>query len=225
LIIFYNYKNLSSFFFTIFFAISVLLFSFSCGTLNIMNNMETEQIELHIKDIFQDDIIKSFEIHGYNYNSLIIYSILQEMFEKSNIYFSMTYSDDNITQDIMKEIAIIESAEKASSFVIEKYKAAFANGAETSDSAEKLFILSFATKQLLINCVKNIDPLKEEIEQVIEEKKWDMEYDEEDDYELFFDIIKLENGIFYLNKIKRTLLKNLEEVTKIADKALSYQYH
>jgi len=187
--------------------------------------METEQVELQIKDIFQEEIIKSIEIHGYNYNSLIIYSILQKMFEESNIGFSMTYSDDNMTQDIMKEIAIIESAEKASSFAIKKSEEIFSNNGSNNEEAEKLFILAFSVKQLLINCVKNIDPLKEEIEQVIEEKKWDMEYEEEEDYELFFDIIKLENGVSYLTKIKRTLLINIEEVTKIADITRTYMKH
>ena len=229
MIIFYNFKNRSLVFFVIFFIISVLIFFSSClssyRTLFIANNNETDQIELHIKDIFQEDIIRSFENHGYNYNSLFIYSVLQQMFEESNICFFMIYSEDNTTQDALKEIAIIESAEKASSFAIKKSEEILSNDSSNIEAAEKIFILSFSVKQLLINCIKNIDPLKEELEQIIEEKRWDMEYEEEEDYELFFDIIKLENGVSCLNKIKRTLLINIEEVTKIADKTINYIKH
>jgi hypothetical protein len=67
------------------------------------------------------------------------------------------------------------------------------------------------------------DEVKEEIEQIIEEKKWDMEYSEDadadmDTSDLFFDIIKLENSIAYLNGIKKQLSKNIILINTILDK-------
>jgi hypothetical protein len=224
-----------------FFLISVLIFS--CETFNITGNREADLVELHITDIFQEDIlalfcdtlrsvaapsaaslpqINSAEIRGYNYTSSIIYSVLQEMFEESSIRFFMSYSDDDAIQEVMKEIAIIESAEKAYSFSIKKHEEIMANNDTSIKTAEKMFILSFSVKQLLINCEKNIDPLKEQIEQTIEEKKWDMENQEEDNSELFFELIELENGISYLNKIRKTISKNIAEISKIADKTKTY---
>ena len=203
------------------FLITVISISFcSCETLFKASNGETDLIELNIKDIFQEDSIK---IPGYNYDNLTIYSVLLEMFEEPPVRFFMDSSDDNTIQEAMKEIAIIESAEKACSFSIKKYEETRVNDVRFRESAEKLFILFSSVKQLLINCVKNIDPLKEEIEQIIEEKKWDMGNQDEEEYtDLFFDIIKLENGISYLNKVKKILSRNIVEMGKIADKTEIY---
>ena len=220
MIIFYNYKNLS-----LCLLIAIFIFSisiFSCESLYITGNRETDLTELHIKDIFQEDSLK---IPGYNYDNLTIYSVLQEMFEEIPIRFFMAYSDDDTMQELMKEIAIIESAEKAYSFSIKKAKEITEKNGSSIEAVEKSFILFSSVKQLLINCLKNIDPLKEEIEQIIEEKRWDMEYEEEEDFELFFDIIKLENGISYLNKIKRTLSNNIVEISRITDKTETNMKH
>ena len=208
--IFYNCKKRS----LAFFIICASIFICSCETLNFANYTETDLVEISIKDIFNKDII---EITGSDYN------LLQEIFEESNIRFFMPYNDDNAMQDILKEIAIVESAEKVSAFTIKYSEEFFTKNTGDIKAGEKLFNLSFSVKALLIFCVKNIDPLKEEIEQIIEEKKWDMEYSEDADADLdasdlFFDIIKLENSIAYLNGIKKQLSKNIILINTILDK-------
>ena len=222
MIIFYNCKNLP----LLFLMLCVLLFFCSCETLKFADNAETYQVELNIKDIFTNDMPD----HEYN--------LLQKIFEESNIRFFMSYNDDNTMQDVLKEIAIVESAEKTALFTIKKAEELFASninditagniepdGIYPTDieRAEKLFLLAFSVKQLLIKCIKNIPSLTDEIEQIIEEKKWEMEYDADTDAdmdasELFFDIIRLENSVSYLNSVKKTLTKNIAELNNIVNK-------
>jgi len=224
-------KNLSLVFLIVIFFIIPVLF-FSCAwVFPIADNRTSDIAELHIRDIFHkdiiEDIIKLFEIYGYNYNSSAVYSVLQEMFQESSVSFFMRSSDDDAIQEVMKELAVIRSAEKAFSFAIKKSQEIFTgNNVNTAniEAIEKLFILSFSVKQLLSNCVKNINSLREQIEQLIEEKTWDMEYQEEDS-DLFFDIIELENGVTYLNRIRRTLLNNIAEISKTIDKTELYLKH
>ncbi|MCL2793180.1 MAG: hypothetical protein FWD87_08805 [Spirochaetaceae bacterium] len=235
MIIFYNYKKLL--FGAGLFITFVIMFLCSCATFpfgpSSGGSRDTDLVELHIRDIFQEDIIRTLRSRGYNYSTSIIYSLLQEMFEEASISFFMVYNEDDTMQEIMKELAIIESAEKAFEFSMKKSDGIFTyNGEVLADSTdtnnkakEKLFILSFSVKQLLINCVQNIAPLREQVEQLIEEKRWDMEYQEDGDSDLFFDIIKLENSVSYLNKIRRTLLRNIAEISKIVEKAEVYMKH
>ena len=224
-------KNLSLVFSIIIFFMILVSF-FSCAwVFPVANNRSADMAELHIRDIFQkniiEDIIKLLELRGYNYNSSAVYSVLQEAFHDSSVRFFMLYSDDDTIQEAMKELAVIKSAEKAYSFAVKKSQEILTgNNANIAniEAIEKLFILSFSAKQLLINCVKNINPLREQIEQLIEEKTWDMEYQEEDS-DLFFDIIELENGVTYLNRIRRTLLNNIAEISKTIDKTELYLKH
>ena len=227
--------------------IFVIPFLFSCETLFINSNKETDLTELNIKDIFTEDKLAIFcNLYAGTLNSALdtasgtaqgaapntapglqtkslspdyIYTVLEEMFFEADIRFFMSYNDDETMQEVLKEIAIIESAEKAYSFTIKKSEEITANRYMDIETIENLFILSFSVKQLLVNCVNNIDPLKEQIEEIIEEKRWDMEYQEEEDPELFFSILELENGISYLNKIKKTLSKNIIEISKTINKA------
>ncbi len=208
MIIFYKYN------FYIF--IISIIFLISCNSIYSASNIDPDLIELNITDIFSENIIDRLtQIPELNIDNYTAYSILNNLFEESGIYFFMPYNDNSETEDIVREIALIKSAAKASSFSIKKA------GESTTDNysieeTKKLFILLFTVKQLLNNCIKNINPLIEKIEQFTEEKRWDFENEEEEESsDLFFEIIELENDVFYLRKVKKNLLKDIAEISKI----------
>ncbi|MCL2293447.1 MAG: hypothetical protein FWC36_01055 [Spirochaetes bacterium] len=194
----------------VFLMLSILLFS--CETFSVVGKRETHLIELHIRDVFREDVIKSAKP---GCNPSIIFSVLEEMFGAAGIRFFMTYSDDIAIQELMKEIAIIEAGEKASFFVIKKFEETSLSNKSNIEAAQKMLILSFVVKQLLIDSVKNLPFLIEQVEDLIEEIRWDME-NQDEEFDLFFDIIELENRLSYLSRIRRPLLRNTAEIsTKI----------